>query len=134
MNRRAALLLASPLLALAASTAACSSSSSAGNTAPTVAEDERGSVGVPPPPAEYCQKLGYTITDSNCVFPDGTSCDEWAFYRGQCGQAHSYCELHGGRISTDVEDAGTYTAIVAICTVGGAQCEETHFFQTGSCP
>jgi putative hemolysin len=45
------------------------------------------------PAAAYCEGQGYTVelrTDENgaygvCIFPDGTECDEWAFYRGECG-------------------------------------------------
>jgi putative hemolysin len=45
------------------------------------------------PAAVYCEGQGYTValrTDENgaygvCIFPDGTECDEWAFYRGECG-------------------------------------------------
>jgi len=50
--------------------------------------------GLPNPAAEYCQEQGYryeirTATDGSqsgvCIFPDGSECDEWAFYRGECG-------------------------------------------------
>jgi putative hemolysin len=46
------------------------------------------------PASVYCEEQGYTLeirTDSDggqygvCVFADGTECDEWAFYRGECG-------------------------------------------------
>ena len=45
------------------------------------------------PAAVYCQGQGYTVelrTDEDgaygvCIFPDGTECEEWAFYRGECG-------------------------------------------------
>lgn len=46
------------------------------------------------PSSEYCLKLGYALEirkGSNggeygvCKFPDGTECEEWAFYRGECG-------------------------------------------------
>jgi hypothetical protein len=41
----------------------------------------------------YCEKQGYPVeirTDENggqvgvCIFPDGSECDEWAYYRGEC--------------------------------------------------
>lgn len=118
-----------------ACTVACGGNGSNGSTtSPVAIEDERGSVGAPPTAAEYCVKLGFTLTDSGCTFPDGTSCDEWAFYRGSCGQPHSYCNQHGGSISTKTVDMGTWTAVYGVCNVGGAQCEESAFVQTGKCP
>ncbi len=56
----------------------------------------------PPPPDDtglanpasvYCEEQGYRLemrTDENdtygvCVFPDGSECEEWAFFRGECG-------------------------------------------------
>jgi hypothetical protein len=30
-----------------------------------------------------------------CIFPDGSECTEWGFFRGECGQEFSYCELMG---------------------------------------
>ena len=101
--------------------------------ATTASEDERGSVGVPPPAGEYCVKLGYTLTEKGCTFPDGTSCEEWAFYRGQCGNSKSYCSRQGGTISTKTEDKGGWTAVYGVCTLNGKVCEEGLFFKTGKC-
>lgn len=51
-------------------------------------------VGMPNPAAVQCEEQGYTFeirTDDAgnqygvCIFPDGTECDAWAFYRGECG-------------------------------------------------
>jgi putative hemolysin len=49
-------------------------------------------IGLPNPASVYCEEQGYTLemrTDENgtygvCVFPDGSECEEWAFYRGEC--------------------------------------------------
>jgi putative hemolysin len=49
--------------------------------------------GLPNPASAYCEEQGYTLemrTDEDgtygvCVFPDGSECEEWAFYRGECG-------------------------------------------------
>ena len=88
------------------------------------------------PAAWYCVQLGYTsTTDSQCAFPDGTACDEWAFYRGQCGGEHSFCALHGGTISSTTEDMGTWTGIYGVCTLpSGASCHEDTFSTTCNCP
>lgn len=47
------------------------------------------------PASVYCIKLGHTLDlrkDENtggvsgfCVFPDGSECEEWSFFRGECG-------------------------------------------------
>ncbi len=44
------------------------------------------------PASVYCAMRGFTtfIRDTPngqvgyCIFPDGSECDEWAYYRGQC--------------------------------------------------
>jgi putative hemolysin len=51
---------------------------------------------MPNPASVYCTQKGYkleirTAADGSqsgiCVFPDGSACDEWAYYRGECGPA-----------------------------------------------
>lgn len=48
------------------------------------------------PASVYCKEQGYrleihTDADGNqagyCLFPDGSECDEWAYFRGECGNA-----------------------------------------------
>lgn len=55
-----------------------------------------GGAGLPNPAAAYCEEQGYnheirTAADGSqsgvCIFPDGSECDEWAFFRGECGPA-----------------------------------------------
>jgi hypothetical protein len=52
--------------------------------------------GMPNPASVYCTKTGNkleirTAADGSqnglCVFPDGSTCDEWAYFRGECGLA-----------------------------------------------
>ena len=52
--------------------------------------------GLPNPASAYCVEQGYkseirTATDSSqtgaCVFPDGSECDEWAYFRNEYGPA-----------------------------------------------
>ncbi len=49
---------------------------------------------IPNPASVFCGEKGYqleirTAADGSqigyCLFPDGTECEEWAFYRGECG-------------------------------------------------
>lgn len=51
---------------------------------------------IPNPASVYCTEQGNKleiVTAPNgsqsgvCVFPDGSVCDEWAYYRGECGPA-----------------------------------------------
>ncbi len=51
---------------------------------------------MPNPASVYCEQQGnqlriVTAVDGSqngvCVFPDGSTCDEWAFFRGECGPA-----------------------------------------------
>lgn len=53
-------------------------------------------VGMPNPASVYCTQNGNTLeirtaADGSqsgiCVFPDGSVCDEWAYFRGECGLA-----------------------------------------------
>src|SRR5512143_3619263 len=49
---------------------------------------------MPNPASVYCVQHGnkleiHTAADGSqsgvCVFPDGSTCDEWAYFRGECG-------------------------------------------------
>jgi putative hemolysin len=51
---------------------------------------------MPNPASVYCEQNGNTLeiqtaADGSqlgiCIFPDGSSCDEWAYFRGECGPA-----------------------------------------------
>jgi putative hemolysin len=53
-------------------------------------------VGIPNPASVYCKEQGNKheirmAADGSqngiCVFPDGSECDEWAYFRGECGLA-----------------------------------------------
>jgi putative hemolysin len=53
---------------------------------------------MPNPASVSCEELGYrieirTASDGSqtgyCVFPDGSECDEWMYYRGECGPSVS---------------------------------------------
>jgi putative hemolysin len=76
------LILFIPLVA----TAACKTPESTTESAPQVE--------IANPAAAYCVEQGYknemrTNPDGSqygvCIMDDGTECDEWAFYRGECG-------------------------------------------------
>ncbi len=53
-------------------------------------------VNMPNPASVYCEQQGnrleiQTAADGSqsgvCIFPDGSTCDEWAYFRGECGLA-----------------------------------------------
>lgn len=88
------------LLGLASCTAAPPSEARPTQPTPTLGEIERPiSTGTPqanlPNPASvYCEEQGNqleirTAPDGSqsgvCIFPDGNECDEWAYFRGECG-------------------------------------------------
>jgi putative hemolysin len=64
--------------------------------APEPAATDMSQVGMPNPASVYCTQNGnkseiHTAADGSqngiCIFPDGSTCDEWAYYRGECGPA-----------------------------------------------
>ncbi len=57
---------------------------------------------LPNPASAYCEQQGYrleirTATDGSqagyCIFSDGNECDEWAYFRGECGPAGQAASL-----------------------------------------
>jgi len=78
---------------------------------------------IPNPASLYAKFLGYksivSIADDGnqrrvCVFPDGTECDEWLFFRGVCGKEFSYCALKGCQTETESTETSQYA--VCVCT------------------
>lgn len=56
--------------------------------------EEQPPVGLPNPASVFCQKMGYKLeirTEASggqygvCIFPDKNECEEWKFFRGECG-------------------------------------------------
>ena len=74
-----------------------------------------------------------------CIFPDGSECEEWAFFRGECkpgepkvglaNPASVYCGEHGGKLEIRDEAGGQ----AGYCIFpDGSECEEWAFFR-GEC-
>ena len=77
-------------------------------------------------------RIGYVAQRPR--FPDGTSCDEWDFWRGECGQEHSFCARQGGHVVARTEGSSGSTGTYAICTLpNGTSCKEQAFSQTCRC-
>ena len=60
------------------------------------AATDRPQAGMPNPASVYCTQNGNKLEirtaadgsqNGNCVFPDGSTCEEWAYFRGECGLA-----------------------------------------------
>jgi putative hemolysin len=78
------------LLALTACTAHQS------QPAPASGATGKPQANMPNPASVYCTQEGNTLEirtsadgsqNGICIFPDGSTCDEWAYYRGECGPA-----------------------------------------------
>jgi putative hemolysin len=63
---------------------------------PEPAATDMPQTGMPNPASIYCEQNGnkleiQTASDGSqngiCVFPNGSTCDEWTYYRGECGPA-----------------------------------------------
>ncbi|MHC1739800.1 MAG: DUF333 domain-containing protein [Anaerolineaceae bacterium] len=63
-------------------------------TAPASTKTNNSQLGLPNPASVYCTQNGnkleiLTAADGSqsgmCVFPDRSTCDEWAYFRGECG-------------------------------------------------
>jgi len=107
---------------------------------------------LPNPASEFCEENGGTLEmreDESggqvgyCLFEDGSECEEWAFYRGECkpgeslsiladmpNPASAFCEENSGKLEivTDAE-GGQF----GMCVFeDGSSCEEWAFFR-GEC-
>ena len=75
------------------------------------------------PAAVYCEEQGGTLdmrtfTDGVkgfCLFDDGSECDEWDFYRGDCQKGERFCkDLCGDSECQEI-----------VCLAVGCPCAET---------
>ncbi len=114
--------------------------------------ESQGMADMPNPASVYCEEQGGTLeirTDDEsdgqlgyCVFPDGSECEEWAYYRGECQPGESqgmadmpnpasvYCEENDGTLEIRADQQGNQ---VGYCRFNdGSVCEEWAFFR-GEC-
>lgn len=79
---------------------------------------------IPNPASLYVKFLGYkseikSDKEGNqrkvCILPDSSECDEWAFFRGTCGQAYSYCALKGYKADSFIDSTEGYKIIICKC-------------------
>ena len=106
--------------------------------------------GIANPASVFCDEQGGTVdlTSGQCTFADGSQCDEWAFYRGECspGQAADgavlgggtqipnpasvYCEEQGGAGEIVTAADGSQSGVCHF--TDGSVCDEWAFFR-GDC-
>jgi putative hemolysin len=103
------------------------------------------------PASVYCEEQGYELEIRDeaggqagyCLFPDGSECEEWAFYRGECAPAETtfesplglpnpasqFCVEQGYELEIRDEAGGQ----VGYCLFPeGSECEEWAFYR-GEC-
>lgn len=106
---------------------------------------------MPNPASVFCEEQGgkvevRTAADGSqqgfCILPDGIECDEWAFYRSECGPdasiggsqmanpASVYCEEQGGRVDIRTAADGSQQGFCVFSD--GSECDEWAYFR-GDC-
>jgi putative hemolysin len=72
---------------------------------------------MPNPASVYCTQNGNKLEIHNaadgsqsgvCVFPDGSACDEWAYYRGECGPAAQKSPTPVMTVEATIDASGGY--------------------------
>jgi putative hemolysin len=75
----------------------------------------QGQADMPNPASLYCEQNGNTLEirtaddgsqEGICISPDGSTCDEWAYYRGECGPAAQKSPTPAMTVETTTEASG----------------------------
>lgn len=112
--KKSLMLIAAIGLSLCITLTACTVTRSE-EPAPTVTEIPQA--GLPNPASVYCEQNGnkleiHTAADGSqsgvCVFLDGSTCDEWAYFRGECGQIAKMTAKPFATLESTVEASGGY--------------------------
>lgn len=85
----------------------------------------KSSLGIVNPAATYCQELGYQYTIEKtpkgecgvCHLPDGSTVNEWEFFKGEVGEDYSYCKQKGYEIKIVSDDRCQYSSECAVCVL-----------------
>jgi putative hemolysin len=108
---------------------------------------------MPNPASVFCEEHGgkleiRTAVDGSqsgaCVFPDGSECDEWAYYRGECQPGDSllppsgtadmpnpasvFCEEHDGKLEVRTAVDGSQSGICKF--PDGSECDEWAYYRS----
>jgi putative hemolysin len=80
---------------------------------PDSATTEIPLAGIPNPASVNCEQNGNkleirTAADGSqsgiCIFPDGSTCEEWAYFRGECGQAAQKSPIPAMEVESPIKD------------------------------
>jgi putative hemolysin len=109
---------------------------------------------MPNPASAYCEEHGGTLEivtaedgsqSGLCHFPDGSVCEEWAYFRGECAPgtpqplgggpnmanpASVYCEEHDGTLEIVTAADGSQSGLCKFSD--GTACDEWAYFR-GEC-
>lgn len=113
---------------------------------------DSGNANMPNPASVFCEENGGTVEirtaedgsqTGACIFPDGSECDEWAFFRGECkpgdnlnmganmpNPASVFCEENGGSLEIRTAEDGSQAGVCVF--TDGSECDEWAFFR-GEC-
>ena len=87
---------------------------------------------MPNPASVYCEQNGnkleiQTASDGSqsgvCVFPDGSTCDEWAYFRGECGLAAQKSSTPAMTVVATTEEIADWWGVIK-STGPGAQYDD----------
>lgn len=87
-------------------------------TVPVPAATSMPQVDMPNPASVYCEQNGNkleirTAADGSqngiCIFPNGSTCEEWAYYRGECGNAVQESPAPAMTVEETIEASGDAT-------------------------
>ena len=67
-------------------------------------------VAIPNPAHVFCLEMEYLVEEGYCVFPDGSSCELWAFLRGECGEEYVH--------PVPCAEAGEHRGVAVECCEG----------------
>jgi len=81
--------------------------------------EQKGLVGLPNPASVYCLKNGGRLEIREdekgnqygvCIFSDGSECDEWAYFRGECQPAGQKSECYPLRLENLKDDFANFSS------------------------
>ena len=88
----------------------------------TIAPTDAQPAGMANPASVYCEEQGNRLAIRNaadgsqsgvCMFPDGSECDEWAYFRGECKSGDMLANSISTASPVPIEPSPTVTAEIA---------------------